>query len=485
MKFLEYLQQQRDITLTDESKKLIYQRFLAKKRQWLWLSRMRTYARVGTLSLLVVAVFGLFYFSSYGPQDLWERELNDGFIWFQQQKNTQVTYADEIGTIIETIWEVQIYNQGVQKQSQDLVNNDKVLLLDWAELTFSVQEWVQAKIIWPAEFELEKTGETYVINMLSWEYVQIKSVQIPQQEAIADRQPNLTQEESEPVQLVVKTTEFEISSSNQDWDIDMTISAQDGKQVVENTGVDVLITKVIQNEEVVTELKTKQTAAINGEVTVVDMIVADPQLALNDEQAQELAASLKEDLTISYKIEDTTDTVSTDTWVWSPQAAVVDMPTPDEQTPDPVEPEIEPDGKRVIWWADLQSLQAATNASLLMRDIRNITVFYAHGNPSAASVWLNNLANSLWPASGNILGGMHLDRTSPWALANSIQALINNLESKWFVPPVYINKLKGAVAWLRIIETIPAGSVDNGCNFDCIVNDVLQVPASQRGYLML
>lgn len=64
-----------------------------------------------------------------------------------------------------------------------------------------------------------------------------------------------------------------------------------------------MIVKTIKDKKVVTELKTLQSAAINGEVSISDIVVADPQLALNDEQAQELTATLKEDLSITYKID--------------------------------------------------------------------------------------------------------------------------------------------------------------------------------------
>jgi len=70
-------------------------------------------------------------------------------------------------------------------------------------------------------------------------------------------------------------------------------------------------------------------------------------------------------------------------------------------------------------------------------------------------------------------------------LANSIQAVITNLETKRFVPPVYISKLKWTVARLRLTQSISAGSVDPLCDFDCIVDEVLEVPAGQRSNLML
>lgn|GEM_PF-3451615 len=80
---------------------------------------------------------------------------------------------------------------------------------------------------------------------------------------------------------------------------------------------------------------------------------------------------------------------------------------------------------------------------------------------------------------------MILNTSSPQTLQGSIQAMIDNLELKRYVPPVYVNRLKSTIAWLRLMETIPSGSVEASCDFDCIVSDVLQIQPSQKSRLML
>lgn len=193
-----------------------------------------------------------------------------------------------------------------------------------------------------------------------------------------------------------------------------------------------MIVKTIKDKKVVTELKTLQAAEINGEVSISDIVVADPQLALNDEQAEELTATLKEDLTITYKIDTPAPDKKKDD-AEAPvikkenpapakaeeevQVAVVDTGISDVSVPvkanKPVEQapsqrvlqdeqkieenptEVVVQGKRVIDGANLQALQSATNTNVLMRDIRNIVTSHAHSNAGAVSISLNNLANSL------------------------------------------------------------------------------------------
>jgi len=167
---------------------------------------------------------------------------------------------------------------------------------------------IQAKIIGPAEFDIEKENDIYVINMLAGEFVELKSVE-PEEEKVLTQKPFVTNEPNpiaekaapSPVQVVVKTAEFEVSSDSSDGTIDMTITEQDGQQIVENSGADVIITKLIQDQKVVTPLKTKQKASINGDVHIAAIT---PDVDITEQQAEQIVETLKNnDLTISYKTE--------------------------------------------------------------------------------------------------------------------------------------------------------------------------------------
>lgn len=596
MKFADYLQDIQSTQLSSETKELIFRRFEAKKSQKWFFSRVTNYSRVATLSLVAISLLGILYFSSFGWQNSGEWRAYDGLITFKADPAQTLTYADEIGTIIQTVWGVTITSNGEIKETDSLVSSDKVLLLEWAEMTFSVQDGVQAKIVGPAEFEVEKVGDIYVINMLSGEFVELKSMDpvedVAEQRVEESPTPSAnptstsstlpTQKINIPkksVQVVIKTPDLEISSNTDDGEIDVTITTQDdGKQLVENTGAELTLTRVIQEESVVTQLDTQQTASINGEITIADIVAVDPQIVLNDEQAQELAATLKEDISISYTIQPdsaivdtswtTTDTVGStpkstilaqapkEQWestieknqdtdevkqdlseidagsdaivrgvqpilppddidtsldldqdtktsddIAAPNTAPIDS-VPQELVEliqegtqveweslqaEPILPHTAPQfpQKRVVWGTDLAMLQWATNVWWLMNSVRAVVTNYAHGNTTASSNGLVELTNTFAPISSTLIWDISLDRSSPAGLANSLQAMITALESKRFVPPVYINKIKWVIARLRLVQTIPVWSVDPLCDFDCIVNDVLAVPASQRWYLML
>jgi hypothetical protein len=67
----------------------------------------------------------------------------------------------------------------------------------------------------------------------------------------------------------------------------------------------------------------------------------------------------------------------------------------------------------------------------------------------------------------------------------SLESLISNLEAKWYIPPVYINRLKSTIARLRLVQTIPTWSAEAACDFECIATDILKIQPHQRARLML
>jgi len=80
--------------------------------------------------LFSALLLGVMYWSNFGGQESGERQADDGIITFNADKSQPVTYADEIGTIIQTVGEVTITSNGEIKQADSLVSSDKVLLLE-------------------------------------------------------------------------------------------------------------------------------------------------------------------------------------------------------------------------------------------------------------------------------------------------------------------------------------------------------------------
>lgn len=533
--FWKYILKEKTTTLDAERKRRLFAQIASKKEVKGSFIKARNLMKIWSFVWLFLVVSWVLFLWNY-QWEPWVWESNDWYIWFNVDDSVPVIYAEEIGRIIETSGWVSITSGWKEKNADHLTVSDTVKLLSGAELVFNVQDDVQAKIIWPAEFSLEKNGDTYVINMLSGEYVELKSINI---KSDVENEVSLTSSTTgdenkdkindvsiqnpilekwrlpeEPtikkkVKVVVKTPDFEVVSDSTDWAVDMVIREENWKQMVENTWVNVMITKVIKDERVITELKSQQIASINWEVKVLETVVEEKAVVdvlvkdIDGEEAQILAEKIKNnDLKISYKIwEDSStldfsETVDEDNSV-SPKnnsKSIVEADLMEKNVSDDIdspsldnraETDLKQENKRVISWDDLTSLILATNTSLIMWHIRWIVQNRAHWEYSAAQrslLWLSWLFS---PLSQNLLGWMNLDTRSAWSLAVSLQTALANIEAKRYIPPWYTNKLKSVIAWLRLIDTIAVWTVERSCSFECIIVDVLHISPSQRSFLLL
>lgn len=365
-----YVTHVQSLSLSPETKKDIFLRLNAKKRTGLFMQKMKKLTRVGVFCALLIGVISVFYIWTYdGNIGTWT--FDDGFIWYNidDQYAQKTVFADDIGEIIQVTGDIQISNNGQQKEATRLAHADRVILLEWSELMFMVKDGIQAKIIWPAEFEITKEGSAYTINMFDGEYVKLISVvpntqedkielkngqeneqeekkkqeqktpedttQTPQNTAPSaiptqtdkeenkevttalveidtlENKPTISQDE---MTVIVKTPTFELTSTSQWEAVDIVLTEKDGKPVVENEGEsNVQIVKVIQDTRVVTQLKHHQEASINGEVTVKEI----------EEDLEEIDEDLRAD-----ENNNENTTTNTDTWETAEKDDTISSPSP-------------------------------------------------------------------------------------------------------------------------------------------------------------
>ncbi len=303
MKIQDYFGSIKEKELSSTQKELIFRSFEAKKWHNLFVKKAASWVRPVSFAFSFAFLAWWIYFLSYFS-DIAKRESNDAYVALQIDEESSLSLASEVGEIIAVKGDVRISNDGIISESANLYLYDKVLLLDGAELVFTLQGDVEAKILWPAEFNLEKEGEAYVINMISWTFLEVRSLEKKQE--IAPEEEEQKDEEikskvaKKKFELIVKTEEFEVVSDAKSETIDMTIVEKDGKQVVQNSGDNLIIRKIIEDKRVVTELKTQQMASING---VIEVIALKAGAVLEEEEAVVVADSLKNsELTIAYQL---------------------------------------------------------------------------------------------------------------------------------------------------------------------------------------
>ena len=108
-------------------------------------------------SLAAILVFVVFWWVL-----LDKSQVVDFGIFSVKQNNTPNTvFADYIAEIVEFNWKYSLARDGKIILDSDKLNTiqdgDVVSLPEWTDLIFNLQDWTQAKIIWPAEFSITKT----------------------------------------------------------------------------------------------------------------------------------------------------------------------------------------------------------------------------------------------------------------------------------------------------------------------------------------
>ena len=105
-------------------------------------------------AILVFVVFGWLLLDRTQVIDFWIFSV-------RQNNNPNGVLADYVAEIVEFNWEYSLERNGKVLQNSDKLKMiqdwDIVSFPEWTDLIFTLQDWTQAKIIWPAEFSIVKT----------------------------------------------------------------------------------------------------------------------------------------------------------------------------------------------------------------------------------------------------------------------------------------------------------------------------------------
>lgn len=154
-------------------------------------------------------------------------EIIDFWFFSLKQNNTpNGVYADYIAKVVEFNWAYSLVRDWLVVKSENLKmiqDGDVVTLPWWTDLIFTLEDWTQAKIVWPAEFSVTKTEKWYQISLFDGKFFRIYC-------------PGC----SSDVEII--TPEFSISQEK-DQTLDIHIAKEDdGELLVKNDGDKVLVT---------------------------------------------------------------------------------------------------------------------------------------------------------------------------------------------------------------------------------------------------
>ena len=259
MKLSEYFKHQQSQEMPAHLKSELFSR-IQKEKNWIEIStkipsKIFFFAsrRIMYTSLAAVLVFVVF-----GWLLLDKTEVVDFWIFSVKQNNTpNGVFADYVAEIVQFDGEYSLARDG-----KTVLNSDKIKTIqDWdivslpegTDLIFNLEDWTQAKIIWPAEFSITKTEKWYQISLFDGKFFRIYCPEC-----------------SSDVEII--TPDFSISQEK-DQTLDIHIAKEEnGEMLVKNDGDKIKVkTKKSEKKDEIKEISS-ELVAINPDSDNIDVL---------------------------------------------------------------------------------------------------------------------------------------------------------------------------------------------------------------------
>ena len=162
------------------------------------------------------------------------------------QRWLNVVSAWSIGKIVKFEWDFKIQQSWKDIVSDEIFDNDILILWERSTLTFTVNSWINSYIIWPARLQIKLTNNEdgnnkYVFYMMDGTYLNVRS----------NKENNY---------MLIKAEQLEIIPDT--WFVNLTLSSKNWNRIVENNWDDITVkkelTKNIKNSKIVNLTKNEK-----------------------------------------------------------------------------------------------------------------------------------------------------------------------------------------------------------------------------------
>lgn len=444
MQLSQWYKQQREQGPSDIQKMRMYNQFLDKSHRVLAYEKVSYYAKMAVFSLGLLLIGGAMYYSLQpGQIDDGYRvaHIDDAFVTLEKTVSPGQVQADTIGEIIRTRGDVTIVQWTTQIETDTLRANERVLLAANAEMEFTVREDVKAKIIGPAEFELQYLGKqdgnaNYAINLISGDYLEVVSLPTIPSEEIRDGEEEIIKEN-----IIVQAPNFTIEKTHTYGKLDVVISTNNaGEKEVENKGTEIVMKKIIAEEQTYVAIDTQQKVAVNADI---EFIIDEREVIALKQHVEE------KKLSVQYDVTDTADE-SSDTAISA--AVLLDTARGNEDKT-----------KQVIPADQLQDLKKSIAASFLARNVEQMQLYYRTWDQGAYIVAHSNLISKITRGYSFVTSSapaLSADTTALGATATALEGLINALDTQYYIDPSLFVGLSSAAEIVRDLATESFGSED-------------------------
>ena len=179
MKLSDYFKQQQSLEMPAHIKSELFSR-IQKEKNWIEISTkipskvfFCASKRIMYTSLAVFLAFVVFWWLLLDRTEV----VDFGIFSVKQNNSPNWVFADYVAEIVEFNW-----NYSLVREWKNVLNSDKLKIIqnwdvvsfpEWTDLIFTLQDWTQAKIVWPAEFSITKTENWYQISLFDGKFFRI------------------------------------------------------------------------------------------------------------------------------------------------------------------------------------------------------------------------------------------------------------------------------------------------------------------------
>ncbi len=194
MKLKDFFEEKAKLETSQEQKFSIYEKIFLKQEKQSFFNKISFYIKTWVYTFIIL-------FFSYA-------------LYFWAIDNTKNT--NHIWEITASEWKFNINRNWKEVYETYITNKDLINVYSWASLDFNIHNSTYAKIGWKAEFKLSKTNNTYFLNIIQANSLELST--------------NKTNNEN----ILLTFENIEIKNINDSLNMDININKEKNKIVIEN-----------------------------------------------------------------------------------------------------------------------------------------------------------------------------------------------------------------------------------------------------------
>lgn len=434
MNLKDYFNQQKDLNVSRYDMLNIYEKVLTKKHNKM-LARKSNFlhARSFLYSLIVlfffVGIYGVYFFNG-------NISLNDNGLIIQRLNTSSLVSADYVAKVVDFNGNFYIQHGDQYYQSSNIADWDTVILQKWTEITFDINAWAKAKLLWPAKFVLKKGEDSngqkkYSIVLSYWDFIQMNSVG----------------KSTDTMELYVDNLKINTSK----W-MNFQIQKKDDRYDIKNQWSELI---VLQNNTQTIALKDKQALSIQDNNVVLFENIKDFAQALTTANVSQ-----------TFSLHDDALVATATTWT-SPTTMQLALSTLSESssTEEPVAGENDSLLASQLWITsdkEILPVDKATSVqwSLTKTSLTSLTqklyVAYVAGNQTSFDASYSTLVSKIKKSYDAFWLSFSQVSWSPAqklsALSSNIDTLYAHVTTSYHISDMYLTNLQTLKNWLGYIQ---------------------------------